>query len=342
MPVTESIINRMNQMNKRPILVGICGRAGSGKSLLVEKIVKELEPLKITSIFYHGDWRFRQDSSERKKWIEDKWQSGLDEYVRAINQFSWWDFENIYHDLDQLSQGKDVVIKNAYNRSTGKKDEDAKVTGTRDGIIFYENCVLGGIEILTKMDIVIWINETDDVCFNRLVKKDKGRRTFPDIMARTLITMYSENFFFKMLLDKFSNKLLVSDSGGIIGGYPVIEEVKQLPVPFCYKHNSGNAKETVFCDLDNILEEGENLQDIKVNSADKVKELKARGCHLVLTTSRPYNRAYDIFNKLKEQGIEFDQLVSDLPVGQRHVIDKHDRTKLYCIKCKDDFDKLKI
>ena len=168
MPITESIVNRMHQILKRPVFIGVCGRAGSGKSTLVKRIVDEMAVLNIPVSFYYGDWRFRLDSGQRKKWIDEKWKSGMDEYIRAINQYSWWDFEKIYNDLEKLTKGEDIVIENSYDRTTGKKSADMEVKSPGDGIIFYENCVLGGVEILNKLDIIILVNEDDILCFNRL------------------------------------------------------------------------------------------------------------------------------------------------------------------------------
>ena len=156
------------------------------------------------------------------------------------------------------------------------------------------------------------------------------------------MTMYSENFFFKMLLEKFSNKLLVSDSGGMVGGYSKIEDVKYLPVP-AREADRPNKNNTVFIDLESFSEYDEkDFQIIKINNADKFKELRKNGNHMILTTTLPYNQAHDIFQKLKDNGIVFDQLISDLPVGDRQVVDKHNRTKIHSIKLKEDLEKVGV
>jgi uridine kinase len=327
MPITETIINRINQINKRPILLGICGRAGSGKSTIAGKIKLELKKQGIESVSYSGDWRFRLDSESRKKFIEEKWLCGMEEYLRAINQFNWWDFERIYSDLEQLSQGSSITVKRAYNRETGKKNSDIEIKGIKNGIVFYENCILGGLEILGRLDIVLLLNEPDKICFERIIKKDLGRRNFSEILARQLITMYSENFFFKLLFEKFSQKLLVCNSDGFICEFPEIKEVKQIPVPIETYKETGDLKGTIFCDLDGTLikhvpvpsETGEEIEIIE-GSSEKLKEFKQKGYYLVLTTSRPYHKIFGILQKLKSQGLEFDQIISDLPVGPRHLI----------------------
>ncbi|MDP2947198.1 MAG: hypothetical protein Q8N88_03715 [Nanoarchaeota archaeon] len=328
MQITESIINRINQFKEQMILVGISGRAGSGKSSIAQKIKEELEDRGIKSIFYSGDWRFRLDSQSRKRFIEEKWLLGLDEYLRAINQFNWWDFEKINEDLTALKKGENVLIKNAYNRETGKKDNDIELLSLKEErVAFYENCILGGSEVLNNLDIIILLNTPDNICLQRLIEKDSKRRTFPEILARELMTLYSENLFLKFLLGKFSQKLLVCDSNGIIGEFPQIAEVSQIPVPASFPKETGTSKGTIFCDLDGVLikhvpvpsETGEEIEVIE-GSAEKLREFKGKGYYLVLVTSRPHYKIFGILNKLKSFGMEFDQVISDLPVGARHLI----------------------
>jgi len=317
----------MSGIKGRPVLVGVCGRAGSGKSTLAKKIKEELEGQGIKSVSYSGDWRFKLDSQGRKMFLDEKWLSGLDEYLRAVNQFNWWDFEKIYADLNLLKAGQSVFLTNAYSRETGRKDLNKEIKGTENGVIFYESCILGGIDILDNLDIIILLNTPDNVCFSRLAEKDSKRRTFPDLLARQLVTLYSENIFLESILDKFSKKLLTCSSDGWIGEFPIIFKVSQIPVPISYQKNTNGTKGTIFCDLDGTLikhvpvppEVGEDIEIID-GSVEKVKEFKEKGYYLVLTTSRPYHKIFGILGKLKFLGIEFDQVICDLPLGARYLI----------------------
>jgi uridine kinase len=322
MQITETITNRISDISGRSLLVGICGRAGAGKSTLAAKIKGELEAAGIKSISYSGDWRFKLDSQGRKSMMAEKWLSGLDEYLRAINQFNWWDFEKISSDLDLLKSGQKVFLENIYDRETGKKDASLEIQGIKEGVIFYENCILGGVEVLNDLDIVVLLNTPDDVCFSRLLAKDLKRRSFPDMLARQLVTIYSENIFFHLLLEKFQNKLLVCGSDGIIGEFPKISEVSQIPVPLADYKGVVTTKGAVFCNLDGTLVENTSQGGIELieGSQEKLKELKEKGYYLVLTTSRPYHTIFGILNKLKSQGVAFDQVVSDLPLGSMHLI----------------------
>lgn len=351
MQVTEAVANRLEKIRKRPVLIGVCGRAGSGKSTLVGKITSELT---VPSVFYSGDWRFKLASEQRKLWIEEKWLSGMSEYLRAVNQFNWWDFDKIYADLDMLGRGDSVTIKNAYDRESGRKDSEINLSGVKDGVIFYENCILGGVEILEKLDIVIMLNVSDAVCLQRTVERDSARRTLPDIVARYLVTTYSENIFFRLLMDGFPSKLLVCDSEGKLGSFPEIQEVSQVPVPVTdIPAARSGLKGTVFIDLDGTLVKhvpipSETGEDIEVldGTAEKLKEFKEKGYYVILATSRPHHKIFGVLDKLKSIGIEFDQLICDLPVGPRHMINdmkgNEVRTIAHVLKRDEGIKKIRI
>lgn len=353
--VTENIVNRLKQITKRPVTIGVCGRAGAGKSTLTEKVTAELKTQSIPSVSYSGDWRFKLDSEQRKQWIGQKWLSGMDEYLRAVNQFNWWDFGKIYADLETLSNGNPVSIKGAYNRANGKKDLDVNLPGIKDGVIFYENCILGGVEILEKLDIIIMVNVPDAVSLERVIKKDSDRRNLSEIVARYLITTYSENLFFNLLIDKFSHKLIVCDSEGKLGGFPEIQEVSQIPVPMADVRpvDKNVRKGTIFIDLDGTLikhvpvpsETGEDIEILE-GTPEKLKEFRDKSYYLILTTSRPHHKIFGIINKLKSEGIEFDQILCDLPVGPRHIINdmkgSEVRTIAHVLKRDEGIKKIKI
>ena len=327
MEATKNIINQYLQSGKKYFTVGICGRAGAGKTSLSSKISDELSLKKISNIIYSGDWRFILDSNDRKRWIREKWNAGIDAYIFAINQLTWWDYKKISNDLDIISSENSLVIKDAYDRETGKKDGIVTIQGIDKGIVLYENCILGDVEILEKLDMIVFVNTPDRVCFERTLKKDSDRRSVTDIASRFNITTYSENNFFNLVFDKFKSKLLICDSNGLFSEIPTIEKVSQIPVYIQEYKYKKRLTGTIFCDLDGTLvkhvpvpsEDGSEIE-ILSKTVEKLKKWTEGGYYIVLTTSRPYNKVFGILDKLKSLGIEFDQIVCDLPVGPRYLI----------------------
>jgi len=245
----------------------------------------------------------------------------------AINQYTWWNFNNIKDDLISLLEDKSLLLVNLYNRETGKKDKKVNIKNSKNSIILYENCILGGIDILEMLDIIIFVNTPDDICFIRTMQKDFLKRTMSEIASRFLITSFSENKFFNMILDKFSDKVLLCDSDGNFTAFPFITPVKQIPIYIPEIEESHKHKGTIFCDLDGTLVKhipvpSEDGIDIKLlpKSAEKLQEWHDKGYYIILTSSRPYNKIFGILNKLQEKGLFFDQVICDLPVGPRHLI----------------------
>jgi len=324
MDILNNIVKQYREFDKPHILVGICGRAGAGKTTLANKLAEEFGN---KAVMYSGDWRFKQDSKERKKCLEEKWKAGINAYMYAINQMTWWDFDAIEKDLDKLSKGKELYINGAYDRTTGKKSLSLIKNETEQSIVLYENCILGGIEILKKLDIIIYVATPDEVCFSRIVKKDFGRRTMSEIAGRYLITSFSENKFFKTLFDSFAEKVLICDSNGDFTCASSPKPVKQIPIYVPKIEQKRKMKGTIFCDLDGTLIKhipvpAEDGNDIKLlpNSAEKLKEWHEKGYYVVLTSSRSYNKVFGVLNKLEEKGIKFDQIICDLPLGPRYLI----------------------
>jgi len=342
MEILSNIITQYEQSNKKHMLIGICGRAGAGKTTLANKLKEELDNV----IVYSGDWRFKQNSEERKKLFEEKWKAGIDAYMHTINQYTWWDFQQIGKDLDTLSRGEELWIINAYNRKTGSRGLSINFYEKDKSIILYENCILGGVDILEKLDLIIFVNTSDDVCFSRIMKKDLGRRTVVEIASRFLITSFSENKFLTNMLDHFSEKVLLCNSNGNFTFAPKINPVKQIPIYIPDLQQKKRMRGTIFCDLDGTLVKhipvpSEDGNDIKLlpNSAEKLKEWHEKGYYIVLTSSRPYNKVFSILSKLEEHDITFDQVICDLPIGPRHLINDSKDGEVRAIAHKLDRDK---
>lgn len=342
MRIVDFILSRFKEehrkRNRKRILVGITGRAGSGKTTLTRRISKELKEKGIESVVYSGDWRFYLDSESRKRWLMERWKSGILQYIYAINQYQWWDFDSIFEELDSMLQGKTTRIHNAYNRKNGVKELNFDIHGIEEGVVIYENSILGGEEHFGKIDAILVVNTPDIVCLERILKKDAGRRSLCEILSRYLITTYSENIFLKELFQKCPDKIVSCDSDGEMGGYPPIQEVNTIPVPILDPKPITMKKGTIFCDLDGTLirhvpipsVSGDEIEVIP-GSAEKLKEFQEKGYMIVLTTSRPQHKVFGIMDKLKEAGLEFDQVICDLPLGPRHLINdtKNDEIRAF-------------
>ena len=85
-------------------------------------------------------------------------------------------------------------------------------------------------------------------------------------------------------------------------------------------------KGAIFCDLDGTLIEHEDIPNyahpIKVlpKTLDKLRQWSKDGYTLILTTSRKSSSKEELISLLKEAGIEYEDLIMDLPSGPRYLI----------------------
>ena len=198
MELTRYIANRLGNKKDSQLVVGLCGRAGSGKSTFARWLSESLGRTGVECRVYEGDWRFRHDSETRRRKIERHSREGLISYVYAIHQFGWWDFDEIHNDLARLRSGAQLEITDAYNRSTGRRDARIFLPPLDRGVILFENAILGATTILNGLDVIAFLNTPDRVCLERCLDRDGDRRSLPELLARYLVTSYSENLFLHM------------------------------------------------------------------------------------------------------------------------------------------------
>ncbi len=188
-------------------IIGITGNAGAGKSSLAKYITT-----KSTSYLqYSSDYKFIGDSKFRKELLERKAKDSIASYIDACNQYNWWNWEEIYTDLQKLKKHDSVTLKSKYNRDVGKTEEGIILNNNKDKKILYEGALLGDNRILNLIDVLFFITTEPEIRLKRIIEKDKERRTLNDICSRFLITEYSENLYYESLFKTFKKPIFVLD-----------------------------------------------------------------------------------------------------------------------------------
>jgi len=206
--------------------VGIVGPAGIGKSTLAYTLNKNFE-----HSIYSIDYRFIGDSEDRKKLHYNKQKKSIDDYIDAINQFNWWNWNEIYQDIINLENKKIIKIENAYNRILGKKDTKIKIKHNK--ITIFEGAILGDVNITKKMKKIFFLWSDPFFRFSNLVNKDLDKRSFNEICARFLVTQFSENIYYKKLFLSEKEKLIFIDvNKSEIITEPALIEENFIPLKF--------------------------------------------------------------------------------------------------------------
>lgn len=210
-------------------MVALTGPAGVGKSTLAKELA-----LRSGRSTYSTDYRFIGDSRDRRALLDRKRHRSVSDYRDGANQFNWWDWSKISDDVAQLSSGVPVTIPEAYDRRTGASAGNLTlVSGT--GLIV-EGALLGPPELATLFAAIIFLVLPVDVRFQRLVQKDSNRRSFEDIVARFLLTEYSETLYYRNLVSWAGPRLTFVDALTYRPvSSPAFPKSLYIPVPVDYE-----------------------------------------------------------------------------------------------------------
>ncbi len=171
---------------------GITGPAGSGKTFAAKAVAAAGG-----AALYSTDLRFIGDSRERRELLERKQARSVTDYSDSANQYNWWDWASIQRDVGELAAGRAVTLDAPYDRESGKQSDALQIAPARTLIL--EGAILGPPQLVDRLRRIFFICTPAKLRFDRLLQKDSGRRSFNDILARFLITEYSETIYYQNL-----------------------------------------------------------------------------------------------------------------------------------------------
>ncbi len=163
---------------KRPIIIGICGGTGSGKSTVVEKIIENIDD-KNYSIIKHDDYYKQNDDLS----MEER------EKINYDHPFSL-DNELLKQNIQDLIEGK-TITKPLYDFTVhNRKTETETIVPTEfiivDGILIFEDAELRNI-----MDFKIFVDTDADIRILRRIKRDieERGRTLDSVIQQYIKTV---------------------------------------------------------------------------------------------------------------------------------------------------------
>lgn len=150
---------------KKPVIIGIAGGTGSGKSTITKELIKLIDEKDVTII-------------EQDSYYKDQSNLPFEERVKTNYDHPFaFDNELLVSQLKDLIAGK-AIEKPVYDFSIHNRTEETKRVEPKDVIILEGILILSEQEIRDLLDIKVFVDTDADVRIIRRIlrdMKDRGR-----------------------------------------------------------------------------------------------------------------------------------------------------------------------
>lgn len=201
---------------KKPVIIGIAGGSGSGKSTFARKIVSRFsQPISVLCHDYYYQPFENMTLEERKQ--------------QNYDHPSSFDTRLMIEHIRQLKDGH-AVYRPVYSYELFTRlDETVKVNPTKviviDGILLFENK-----ELRDLMDIKIFIDTDDDIRFIRRLQRDTKRRgrTVESVINQYLSTVKPMHDTFVSPSKKYADIIVPEGGFNTVAMDMVISRVEKI------------------------------------------------------------------------------------------------------------------
>lgn len=149
-------------MNK-PVIIGICGGTGSGKTTVAREILKALPQSNVSIINQDAYYKLQTNKS-----FEERTQTNYD------HPFAF-DTELLLSHLRSLVEGRDIQMP-IYDFSNHNRCTETQTVHSRDIIILEGILILEDPKLRDMMDIKIFVDTDTDVRIIRRITRDINER----------------------------------------------------------------------------------------------------------------------------------------------------------------------
>lgn len=150
---------------KKPVIIGIAGGTGSGKSTITKELIKLIDKEDVTII-------------EQDSYYKDQSDLPFEERVKTNYDHPFaFDNELLVQQLKDLMDGKSIE-KPVYDFSIHNRTKETKTVEPKDVIILEGILILAEKEIRDLLDIKVFVDTDADVRIIRRIlrdMKDRGR-----------------------------------------------------------------------------------------------------------------------------------------------------------------------
>lgn len=126
---------------------------------------------------------------------------------------------------------KTLIIKSFYSVQTRVLEKRKIELLPKNGIIIYENAILGSDEELALFDKILFLSTPEIQCLKDSLKADDAYRNIFEIVSRFILTTYGENIFFNKLFSHYKSKITYINRNGEKTQKPIFQECNFFPIP---------------------------------------------------------------------------------------------------------------
>lgn len=147
----------------KPVIIGICGGTGSGKTTVAREILKALPEKNVSIIHQDAYYKLQTNKS-----FDERTQTNYD------HPFAF-DTELLLSHLRSLQAGRDIDMP-IYDFSNHNRSEETQKIFARDIIILEGILILEDPKLRDLMDIKIFVDTDTDVRIIRRITRDMNER----------------------------------------------------------------------------------------------------------------------------------------------------------------------
>lgn len=147
----------------KPIIIGVAGGTGSGKTTVVRTLVHEIGPHSVLLLQHDSYYRDRSDLT-----FEERQQLNYD-HPQALETAL------LVEHLDQLAQGLTIEVP-IYDFATHTRREETRREASRPVVIVDGILILCYPALRDRMDLRLYVDTDDDVRFIRRLLRDVRQR----------------------------------------------------------------------------------------------------------------------------------------------------------------------
>ena len=199
---------------KKRLLIGIAGGSGSGKTTLTENILQRFEGQ--ISVLRHDDYY--------------KSQSSLSKEERALLNYDHpdaFDTELLIQHLDQLKSGKDIDCP-IYDYTVHDRSADTRHVCSTDVILLEGILIFENEELLSRMDMKIYVDTDADVRILRRIVRDmkKRERSLDSIITQYLTTVKPMHEQFVQPSRQFADIVVLEGGHNMVALEMIIQRIR--------------------------------------------------------------------------------------------------------------------